>query len=676
MVENLRDAGITSVAAAGNYSRSDAMAAPACLSNVIAVGNVLDNLGVNSSSNSSEGLDVWAPGTSVRGPYLNNGVAAYTGTSQAAPQVAAAVALLRQADAHESVSALQSCIETSPTYITDPDNGITRPLLNLPSAVDACAGPTSNSCESTRLGAVAANASSQEGAHVAYNAIDGNPATRWSSAFSDPQWLSVDLGARRRVDRVILRWETAASADYRVEIADSANGPWTLLAGEENAAIVGSGNSRVDTLSSLSGSGRHLRIFSIVRSRGWGNSLFEVEILGDTDPNCGSDEGPACGNGLLESGEQCDDGNLANGDGCSSACQNEPPPAACGNRLLEAGEQCDDGNLANGDGCSSACATESTPPSGACFLIQSQRGSAWLVAQAGKIVASTSATQANATVFERLELGAGQVKWREDGGTYLSVESNQLSLGQTESGASVFLEVACGANNRYGYASTFGGAPHWKNVTQNGAIQSGEAGNPGQCNPADAASWEAFYLVPTDCGSDPVSYCGDGVLDASEQCDDGNAQDGDGCDDACNVETSDGCGQVALSRVAATASSSENASLGASFAIDGNAGTRWASSFEDPSWITVDLGTSRHINAVVLRWEAAASRNYDIRISSDGTNWMTLYNDPNGDGGVDTVTDLGAVGRYVQMYSHLRATAWGNSLFEFEIHGDPNPNCQ
>jgi cysteine-rich repeat protein len=37
-------------------------------------------------------------------------------------------------------------------------------------------------------------------------------------------------------------------------------------------------------------------------------------------------------------------------------------PAACGNGLLEAGEQCDDGNTANGDCCSASCALEPCPP--------------------------------------------------------------------------------------------------------------------------------------------------------------------------------------------------------------------------------------------------------------------------------------------------------------------------
>jgi cysteine-rich repeat protein len=41
-------------------------------------------------------------------------------------------------------------------------------------------------------------------------------------------------------------------------------------------------------------------------------------------------------------------------------CPIEPvnPPAACGNGVLEAGEECDDGNLVENDGCSSLCTAE------------------------------------------------------------------------------------------------------------------------------------------------------------------------------------------------------------------------------------------------------------------------------------------------------------------------------
>jgi hypothetical protein len=55
-----------------------------------------------------------------------------------------------------------------------------------------------------------ATASSTENAGTpASAAVDGNTGTRWSSAFADPQWLQVDLGATSTVSKVGLRWEAA-----------------------------------------------------------------------------------------------------------------------------------------------------------------------------------------------------------------------------------------------------------------------------------------------------------------------------------------------------------------------------------------------------------------------------------------------------------------------------------
>ena len=44
---------------------------------------------------------------------------------------------------------------------------------------------------------------------LAANATDGNAGTRWSSAFSDPQWIQVDLGQSYNISHVTLNWEAA-----------------------------------------------------------------------------------------------------------------------------------------------------------------------------------------------------------------------------------------------------------------------------------------------------------------------------------------------------------------------------------------------------------------------------------------------------------------------------------
>ena len=49
------------------------------------------------------------------------------------------------------------------------------------------------------------------------NAVDGNTSTRWSSAFSDPQWIYVDLQATVNVNRVKLNWEAAYGRAYQVQ---------------------------------------------------------------------------------------------------------------------------------------------------------------------------------------------------------------------------------------------------------------------------------------------------------------------------------------------------------------------------------------------------------------------------------------------------------------------------
>jgi glucose/arabinose dehydrogenase len=125
---------------------------------------------------------------------------------------------------------------------------------------------------------------------------------------------------------------------------------------------------------------------------------------------------------------------------------------------------------------------------------------------------------------------------------------------------------------------------------------------------------------------------------------------------------------LALGRPA-TASSVEGAGFEAGMAVDGNATSRWASAEGvDPQWIYVDLGSSRSINRVVLRWEAAFGSAYTIATSNDASNWTTIHTTTAGDGGVDDLTVSGT-GRYVRMHGTARGTAWGYSLFEYEVWG-------
>ncbi|MFI1718848.1 discoidin domain-containing protein [Streptomyces sp. NPDC053513] len=118
----------------------------------------------------------------------------------------------------------------------------------------------------------------------------------------------------------------------------------------------------------------------------------------------------------------------------------------------------------------------------------------------------------------------------------------------------------------------------------------------------------------------------------------------------------------------ATASSQENGGTPASAAVDGDPATRWSSAFADPQWIQVDLGAPAALSRVDLRWETAHAKAYRIELSTDGTTWTTAYSTANGPGGDESLPVTGTA-RYVRVYGTARATAWGYSLWEFQVHG-------
>src|SRR5689334_9295786 len=122
----------------------------------------------------------------------------------------------------------------------------------------------------------------------------------------------------------------------------------------------------------------------------------------------------------------------------------------------------------------------------------------------------------------------------------------------------------------------------------------------------------------------------------------------------------------------ATASSTENAGTPASAAVDGNTGTRWASAFSDPQWIQVDLGAPAALSQVVLTWEAASGKAFQIQISDDAANWTQVYSTTTGAGGTQTLNVTGT-GRFVRMYGTQRNTAYGYSLYEFQVFGEAAP---
>src|SRR5262245_34757704 len=263
-----------------------------------------------------------------------------------------------------------------------------------------------------------ATASSTENAGTpAANAVDGNTGTRWSSAFSDPQWIQVDLGATATISQVILNWETAYATAYQIQT--SSNGTtWTTVYNTTTST------GGVQTLT-VSGSGRYVRMNGTARATQWGYSLWEFQVYGSF-----------------------------------ATIPTTPPPSS---------------------------------------------------------------------------------------------------------------------------------------------------------------------TVPTGCGTV----------------------------------------NAALGRPA-TASSQENDGTAAANAFDGNTGTRWSSTFSDPQWIQVDLGSPVPICQVVLQWEAAYATAYQIQLSTNGTAWTNAYSTTTSTGGTQTLTVTGTA-RYLRVNGTARATQYGYSLWEVTV---------
>ena len=111
--------------------------------------------------------------------------------------------------------------------------------------------------------------------YAPFRAFDGRLDTRWSSRFSDPQWIYVDLGQNRTFDTVILRWETAYARRYGIYV-------WT---GTYWRNVFRTDNGRGGTVMIRfpMTTGRYVMMYGLARGTPWGYSLWEFGVYNSTE---------------------------------------------------------------------------------------------------------------------------------------------------------------------------------------------------------------------------------------------------------------------------------------------------------------------------------------------------------------------------------------------------------
>ncbi len=126
-----------------------------------------------------------------------------------------------------------------------------------------------------------------------------------------------------------------------------------------------------------------------------------------------------------------------------------------------------------------------------------------------------------------------------------------------------------------------------------------------------------------------------------------------------------------VSRYKNTYASSGDGMYRSSHAVDNDMGTRWGTPPVDPQFIVVDLEKRFKVNMITIHWEGAYGKVYTIEYSDDREKWIeacTVHHETN-EKNINIYFTHPFFARYVRLYGIERATEYGYSLWEFEVHG-------
>lgn len=244
----------------------------------------------------------------------------------------------------------------------------------------------------------------------------------------------------------------------------------------------------------------------------------------------------ACGDGIVEPGEQCDDQNLTPGDGCSDACATEPnwsctQSNVVANGTFEAGDTGFTSSLARATAFApSACNMPGTRVSSdnAYGVVQSPGQACRCHGWGGSCLEARGLGEVwrqVVTVVPGKTYQVGLVFVLEHGSGGIAVYAGNTLIAQ-RSDLRPYISSFTYLNARFtapaGQTSVALSVRNLPSFGANNAVI------------LDSIS----ALSPSECR---YVFCGDGKTDTGETCDDGNTTGGDGCSASCQVEPGWAC---------------------------------------------------------------------------------------------------------------------------------------
>ncbi|MEM9193089.1 MAG: DUF4215 domain-containing protein [Myxococcota bacterium] len=269
--------------------------------------------------------------------------------------------------------------------------------------------------------------------------------------------------------------------------------------------------------------------------------------------------GARCGDGVVDGLERCDDGNTASGDGCAADCTLE----LCGNGQVEVGEACDDGNGDDDDGCKADC-TRSCEMAGDCDDGLVCNG----FESCTDFRCVSTAPLADGSDCPSGQCRAGRCAPASCGnGTVEGSEQCDDANTVSGDGCEADCTLTCSDNGDCRNGNLCDGAES----CSNGMCVEGVA--PAAGSECDRDDNTATRDICVDNGECRRSFCGDSVVDPGamppEECDDGNTDLDDGCNNNCQR----GCGGLGAVCPAGTVCQGGICTRSMDASIDADAGT-------------------------------------------------------------------------------------------------------